>query len=108
MKKYRRIIIACVYMYYFQQLRDPTTAMSTYQANVITENAPIVTKITSEVNSRYAQLQKQHQDFVGHLRSQLQSFTQQIKSQIEALQSSPASTAPSKFITIYVQNMYSI
>ena len=77
-------------------MRDTNTAMSTYQANLITEHAGIVTKIRSELNARYNQLQKQHQDFVGHLQNQLQSYEQQIKGQISSLQGGSSSNAPSK------------
>ncbi len=48
------------------------------QANLITENAAIVAKVTQEVNSRYAQYQRQHQEFVGHLNGQITQIEQQL------------------------------
>jgi len=52
------------------------------QANLITDHAPLVTEITHDMNQHYSSLQKQHQDFVTHLTSQLAMLDQQIQQQL--------------------------
>ncbi|CAN8004556.1 unnamed protein product, partial [Ixodes hexagonus] len=57
-----------------EQLKNPAISLANYQASLITEHAAVITSVTSAVQVQYAQLQKQHQDFVAHLTSRLQTI----------------------------------
>ncbi|KAK3090307.1 hypothetical protein FSP39_010801 [Pinctada imbricata] len=72
-----------------KQLKNPAAALSTYQANLITENAAIVGQITNETQQKYGALQKQHQDFSSHLSNQLQQLQQQVQSVQAQIQAAP-------------------
>ncbi|GAB6028889.1 hypothetical protein CHUAL_004689 [Chamberlinius hualienensis] len=64
-----------------EQLKSPATSLAAYQANLVAKHANIVTSITLSFQSRYAALQKQHQDFVAHLTAQLQPMIPSMDSQ---------------------------
>nr|XP_054920425.1 calcium homeostasis endoplasmic reticulum protein-like isoform X1 [Dermacentor andersoni] len=57
-----------------EQLKNPAISLANYQASLITEHAAVITSVTSAVQAKYTQLQKQHQDFVAHLTSRLQTL----------------------------------
>lgn len=57
-----------------EQLKNPAISLANYQASLITEHAAVITSVTSAVQAKYTQLQKQHQDFVAHLTSRLQAL----------------------------------
>ena len=54
-------------------MKDPASAMSNYQAGLITESAPYVMQVTQHIQTQYASLQKQHGEFVAHVQSQVYS-----------------------------------
>ncbi|CAG5119503.1 unnamed protein product [Candidula unifasciata] len=62
-----------------EKMKDPSQALSGYQANLITENAQAVTAITQAIQQQYSSLEKQHQDFVAHLNLQLATAQQQLQ-----------------------------
>uniref|UniRef100_A0A0B7ACN2 Calcium homeostasis endoplasmic reticulum protein n=1 Tax=Arion vulgaris TaxID=1028688 RepID=A0A0B7ACN2_9EUPU len=62
-----------------EKMRDPSQALSSYQADLITENAQAVTSITQAIQQQYSALEKQHQDFVSHLNLQLATAQQQLQ-----------------------------
>ncbi|KAH9496814.1 hypothetical protein Btru_010352 [Bulinus truncatus] len=62
-----------------EKMKDPSQALSSYQANLITENAQAVTAITQAIQQQYSNLEKQHQDFVAHLNLQLATAQQQLQ-----------------------------
>ncbi|BFY99812.1 hypothetical protein BsWGS_02851 [Bradybaena similaris] len=62
-----------------EKMKDPSQALSSYQANLITENAQAVTAITQAIQQQYSSLEKQHQDFVAHLNLQLATAQQQLQ-----------------------------
>ncbi|GFS15252.1 calcium homeostasis endoplasmic reticulum protein [Elysia marginata] len=62
-----------------EKMKDPSQALSGYQANLITENAGAVTAITSGIQQQYSSLEKQHQDFCNHLNSQLAAAQGQLQ-----------------------------
>ncbi|GFY57614.1 calcium homeostasis endoplasmic reticulum protein [Trichonephila inaurata madagascariensis] len=53
------------------QLQNPAASLAAYQTGLITEYASLITPITSAIQTQYALLQKQHQDFVAHLTGQM-------------------------------------
>ncbi|KAH7936196.1 hypothetical protein HPB52_019916 [Rhipicephalus sanguineus] len=57
-----------------EQLKNPAISLANYQASLITEHAAVITSVTSAVQVKYSQLQKQHQDFVAHLTARLQAL----------------------------------
>ncbi|XP_075731709.1 SR-related CTD associated factor 6 isoform X2 [Rhipicephalus microplus] len=57
-----------------EQLKNPAISLANYQASLITEHATVITSVTSAVQVKYSQLQKQHQDFVAHLTARLQAL----------------------------------
>lgn len=74
-----------------------------FQTNLLNENAALVGQITSGTQQKYANLQKQHQDFVSHLNSQLQQLQQQLQMlQQQAVQQGPP---PPQVITSMVEGI---
>ncbi|WAR23763.1 CHERP-like protein [Mya arenaria] len=65
-----------------EKMKEPERALSQFHADLITENGPLVTQISSGIQLMYQNLQKQHNDFCSHLQSQLQ----QLQSQLSQLQ----------------------
>ncbi|KAK2156555.1 hypothetical protein LSH36_210g04002 [Paralvinella palmiformis] len=63
-------------------LKDPVQAMKKYRSLLAERYPNIAAPITTAVNSRYSALQQQHQDFVGHLNSQVQQLEQQLQQPI--------------------------
>ncbi|KAF8788399.1 calcium homeostasis endoplasmic reticulum protein-like isoform X3 [Argiope bruennichi] len=53
------------------QLQNPAASLAAYQAGLIAEYATLITPITTAIQTQYALLQKQHQDFVTHLTGQM-------------------------------------
>ncbi|GFX38236.1 calcium homeostasis endoplasmic reticulum protein [Trichonephila clavipes] len=53
------------------QLQNPAASLAAYQTGLITEYASLITPVTSAIQTQYALLQKQHQDFVAHLTGQM-------------------------------------
>ncbi|GIY43811.1 calcium homeostasis endoplasmic reticulum protein [Caerostris extrusa] len=53
------------------QLQNPTASLAAYQVGLIAEYASLITPITAAIQTQYTLLQKQHQDFVTHLTSQM-------------------------------------
>ncbi|XP_042906574.1 calcium homeostasis endoplasmic reticulum protein isoform X1 [Parasteatoda tepidariorum] len=56
------------------QLQNPAASLAAYQAGLIAEFAPLITPITTAIQTQYSLLQKQHQDFVAHLTGQMQQM----------------------------------
>ena len=67
---------------------------STNQANLLIQHEGLVNQITNDINSRYASLSKQHQEFANHLNNQLQQQQQLIQQQQQALVPPPAVVQP--------------
>lgn len=61
-----------------EKMKEPDQTLSNYHADLIIENGPIVTQISSAVQLQYQSLQKQHNDFTNHLQSQLQQLQTQL------------------------------
>ncbi|XP_060593424.1 calcium homeostasis endoplasmic reticulum protein-like [Ruditapes philippinarum] len=61
-----------------EKMKEPDQALSNYHADLITENGPIVTQISSGIQIQYQSLQKQHNDFCNHLTTQLQQLQTQL------------------------------
>ncbi|KAL4236438.1 hypothetical protein ACF0H5_004823 [Mactra antiquata] len=61
-----------------EKMKEPDVSLSNYHADLITENGPIVTSISSGIQLQYQSLQKQHNDFTNHLHSQLQQLQTQL------------------------------
>ncbi|KAH8034854.1 hypothetical protein HPB51_003141 [Rhipicephalus microplus] len=52
-----------------EQLKNPAISLANYQSM-----RTVITSVTSAVQVKYSQLQKQHQDFVAHLTARLQAL----------------------------------
>lgn len=72
-----------------EQLKDPATGLSNYQASLITQYASVVSQITNNTQQQYNGLQKQHQDFASHLGLQLQQLQQQLQQLLQQQQQQP-------------------
>ncbi|XP_064626296.1 calcium homeostasis endoplasmic reticulum protein-like isoform X2 [Lineus longissimus] len=80
-----------------EQLKDPPTAMQTYQKSLTVRYQSVVTVITTAIQQQYGNLQRQHQEFVDHVSRHIGTLQQQVSSlqqQLAQAQAQATSSAP--------------
>nr|XP_039268165.1 calcium homeostasis endoplasmic reticulum protein-like [Styela clava] len=54
-----------------EKLKDPPTALSEYQANLIIEHAAAVQQVQTDIQNQYNQYEEQHKQYASHIESQI-------------------------------------
>ncbi|XP_074640155.1 calcium homeostasis endoplasmic reticulum protein-like [Tubulanus polymorphus] len=71
------------------QLRDPVKGMQNFQQELLKEHSGLVNQISQSTQSQYSMLQKQHQDFVNHVNSQISQIQAQQQAILQQQQQQP-------------------
>ncbi|VDI67775.1 calcium homeostasis endoplasmic reticulum protein [Mytilus galloprovincialis] len=76
-----------------KELKDPSSAITNYQAELVNQYTSVVSSITNSINLQYGNLRKQHNEYASHLTRQLQDQQQQLQQLIQQQKAVDVSTS---------------